>query len=133
MAVSILLVTHNNLGQSLLDTVITTLGTAPALSVQAIAVRYDTDPERLLPRLKEVLASCDQGDGVLVLTDMFGSTPSNLSQALKGEGSGVRVVAGLNLPMLIRVLNYPKLSLEELVEKACSGGREGVLDCEKEI
>jgi PTS system ascorbate-specific IIA component len=68
----------------------------------------------------------DQGDGVLVLTDIYGSTPSNIASHLSSR-PGVQVVAGLNLPMLLRVLNYARLDLATLAEKAVSGGREGVV------
>ncbi|MBW3546289.1 MAG: hypothetical protein KY428_11955, partial [Bacteroidetes bacterium] len=64
----------------------------------------------------------DSGDGVLVLTDAFGSTPSNIAMRLSRQ-SGVTVVSGLNLPMLLRVMNYPQLSLEELqINNALPGG-----------
>ena len=72
----------------------------------------------------------DRGDGVLVLTDMYGSTPSNIAAGLQKEGK-VSVVAGINLPMLIRVLNYPFLDLAALAEKALSGGRDGILPCKR--
>ena len=71
------------------------------------------------------------GDGVLVLTDLYGSTPSNIACKLRRHGH-VRVVSGVNLPMLIRVLNYPDLDLDSLKEKALSGGRDGVLSCTSE-
>ena len=69
------------------------------------------------------------GDGVLVLTDMFGSTPSNVASRLMAR-DGIQIVSGINLPMLLRVLNYPELGLEELVQKAVSGARDGVRVCE---
>ena len=128
MSVSLLLVTHNNVGQSLLDTVVATLGKLP-IQARAVSVKSNTDPEKLLPELKALSTRLEEGEGVLVLTDMFGSTPSNLAQALQDKPN-VRVVAGLNLPMLIRVMNYPKLSLDALAEKAYTGGRDGVVECE---
>jgi PTS system ascorbate-specific IIA component len=74
------------------------------------------------------VAALDDGDGVLVLTDMYGSTPSNVASSL-GREDRVVVVAGLNLPMLVRVLNYPEDSLSALAEKAVSGGNRGILIC----
>ena len=68
----------------------------------------------------------DHGAGVLILTDLYGATPSNIAHRLVEENKTV-VVTGLNLSMLMRVLNYPNLSLEELVDKACRGGGEGVV------
>jgi PTS system ascorbate-specific IIA component len=62
---------------------------------------------------------------------MYGSTPSNIACRLHAQAN-VRVVGGINLPMLVRILNYPRLSLDELVDKAVSGGRDGVLTCNTE-
>ena len=70
----------------------------------------------------------DHGQGVLILTDIYGSTPSNIACALSTK-ENVRIISGINLPMLIRVLNYPNLELDELVLKAISGGQEGIMDC----
>jgi PTS system ascorbate-specific IIA component len=72
----------------------------------------------------------DDGDGVLVLTDLFGSTPSNISVRLLSRGN-IEVVSGVNLSMLIRVMNYPELSLPILVTKALTGGHDGINLCEK--
>jgi PTS system ascorbate-specific IIA component len=71
----------------------------------------------------------DQGDGVIVLTDMFGSTPSNIATALTRDNEHVTVIAGVNLPMLVRLMNYPRLSMAQLKDKALSGGREGIFSC----
>ena len=67
---------------------------------------------------------------MLVLTDMYGSTPSNIAVGLQREGR-VDVVAGVNLPMLVRVLNYPFLDLATLAAKALSGGRDGIMPCKR--
>jgi mannose PTS system EIIA component len=71
----------------------------------------------------------DEGDGVLVLTDLYGSTPANLAVALGQRREHVRVLAGVNLPMLVRALSYAVLDLDQLVDKALDGGRDGVLRC----
>lgn len=130
MTVSILIITHGKIGKTLLSTVRNTLGEIP-LHTKTVAIKRNADPDHLIPKLRKLSHDIDDGDGVLILTDMFGSTPSNISQALK-EDPSIEVVAGLNLPMLIRVMNYPMLNLAELVEKAYSGGREGVLNCCKD-
>ena len=77
--------------------------------------------------MKLLVEELDQGGGVLVLTDLLGSTPTNIAQRLLPE-SGIRIVAGVNLGMLLNVLNYPSLALADLVEKAVQGGRGGVLE-----
>ena len=125
MSVGILLITHNNIGKVLLETALTNLHREdkPAL---AIPISFDCDPEQSTSDCRQVLEAANQGEGVLVLTDMYGATPSNIAHNLS-DGSEVKVVAGLNLPMLMRVLNYADKGLDELVEKAISGGKEGVV------
>ena len=68
----------------------------------------------------------DQGDGVLVLADLYGATPCNIGLSLGAIGVELRCVSGLNLPMLLRVLNYAQKPLDELAEIAASGGRGGI-------
>jgi PTS system ascorbate-specific IIA component len=68
----------------------------------------------------------DHGDGVLVLADLYGATPCNIGLSLSELGVRLRCVSGLNLPMLLRVLNYSDKSLPELTEIAASGGRGGI-------
>jgi len=77
-----------------------------------------------------MLASVNDGSGVLVLTDMYGSTPSNIANSFKQQ-TDIQVIAGVNLPMFIRILNYPDLSLSEMTEKALSGGHDGIILCAK--
>lgn len=125
MTVGILIVTHDDVGQSLLDTATSMLGLCP-MRVNILAVHRGDDSERLLSGARRMVRELDQGNGVLVLTDMFGSTPSNIASAVV-ETKRVRAISGMNLPMLVRILNYPKLSLDELVIKAVDGAREGVL------
>jgi PTS system ascorbate-specific IIA component len=127
MSVGVLLVTHDQFGQSLLDVAVQTLGSCP-LPVAVMSVNRSCDPDRMIFEAKRRLEVLNSGEGVLVLTDMFGSTPSNIACKLRMPDSVV-VVSGINLPMLLRVLNYPNLSLRELQEKAVSGGREGIMDC----
>jgi PTS system ascorbate-specific IIA component len=68
----------------------------------------------------------DQGEGVLVLADLYGATPCNIGLSLGALGVKLRCVSGLNLPMLLRVLNYSEKSLPELAEIAATGGRGGI-------
>ena len=69
----------------------------------------------------------DGGCGVLVLTDLYGATPSNLAAKVAHLGTPVRRVSALSLPMLLRVMNYPDLQLDELLAVAAAGARNGVL------
>jgi PTS system ascorbate-specific IIA component len=127
MKVGILLITHGNIGDALLRTAVDVLGVCP-LSVLALAAPPGCNPEEIYQRAREATSQLDSGDGVLVLTDLYGSTPSNIACRLR-KLVHVRVISGLNLPMLIRILNYPDLDLDELAHKAVTGGRDGVLTC----
>jgi len=127
MTVNILLITHDEIGQSLLVAAINTLGFCP-LSAELLSIPLDCDPDQMKQKAKNTVSSLNHGEGVLILTDIFGSTPSNIACSLLEEDN-VRIISGINLPMLIRVLNYPTLDLDELVVKAVSGGKEGIMDC----
>lgn len=130
MSVSVLIISHDEIGTALLNTVKQTFGSDLPLSAATAELRSDADPEVLVPKLKQVAKALDQGEGVLILTDLFGSTPSNIAQKLQ-DLINVRVVSGLNLPMLIRIMNYPQLNLDQLAEKALTGGQCGIIECEK--
>lgn len=130
MKVGILLITHNNIGAVMLRTAIDVVGISP-LSTGILAAASDCDPEQILADARQAARELDGGDGVLVLTDLYGATPSNIACRLQSHHE-LRVVSGLNLPMLIRVLNYPDLDLEALQQKAVSGGRDGIMTCNVE-
>ncbi|PKM45937.1 MAG: PTS fructose transporter subunit IIA [Gammaproteobacteria bacterium HGW-Gammaproteobacteria-1] len=125
--VGILLVTHDPLGKVLLSTADAILGHCP-LPVEVLTVPLDADPELTAAEARRMATKLDRGAGVLVLTDLYGSTPGNIACSLL-EWEQVRVVSGLNLPMLLRVCNYHALDLEHLTEKAASGGRDAILVC----
>jgi len=127
MTVSVLLITHDNVGKALLEAAINTLSFCP-LSAEILSIPSDCDPESTIQHAMQKIHELDQGQGVLILTDIYGSTPSNIACALSKK-ENVRIISGINLPMLIRVLNYPNLDLDELVLKAISGGQEGIMDC----
>ena len=128
MKVGLLLVTHEGVGQALLANAERMLGGQP-LATRVVEAGEDTDLDALVAAAEAAREVLDTGAGVLVLTDLYGATPSNAARRLAVR-PGCRVVAGLSLPMLVRVLNYPNLPLEELAQKALSGGRDGVLLCD---
>jgi PTS system ascorbate-specific IIA component len=125
MTVGILLICHNDIGAELIETATDMLERQP-LSLAHIDVRQDDDPIDLLNTARRRVAELDGGDGVLVMTDMYGSTPSNIAHRLR-EQHHVQVISGVNLPMLVRALNYPRLSLADMTAKARSGGRDGII------
>ncbi|MGE0370414.1 MAG: PTS sugar transporter subunit IIA [Gammaproteobacteria bacterium] len=128
MSVGLCLISHNRIGEALLDTAVSMLGGRP-LPAAVIAVTPASDPAQILDQARAAVRELDQGDGVIVLTDMFGSTPSNIATALTRENERVTVIAGMNLPMLVRLMNYPRLNISQLKDKALSGGREGIFSC----
>ncbi len=125
MSVGLLIVSHGKLGDYLLETATRMLGVCPLPSA-TLSMSFDCDVDEMQKRAATLVEQLDGGGGVLILTDMYGSTPSNIVNRLQGQYK-VQIVSGVSLPMLIRVLNYPRLSLEELAHKAHSGGRDGVV------
>ena len=126
MNVGLLLVTHEGVGPALLAVAERLLGKLP-LEAACFVVPYDLEPMRLIAEASAMLKRCDGGEGVLVLTDLYGASPSNMGARIAQLGTPVRRVAGLNLPMLMRVLNYAEQPLDELARIAASGGRTGVV------
>jgi PTS system mannose-specific IIA component len=126
MSVSILIISHHEVGSALVNAAKTTYDKTLPLVVALVEIQLNTDPDYLLPQLKKRIREINQGDGVLILTDLFGATPSNIAQKLQDED--VRIVSGLNLPMLIRVMNYPHKNLNELAETALKGGQAGIIE-----
>jgi PTS system ascorbate-specific IIA component len=126
MTIGILLVSHAPLGQTLLDTAIKNLGIICPLATTVLDVPFDADPRAQVRQAETLYTHLDTGDGVLVLTDLCGATPSNIASHL-AQQPRTMVIAGLNLPMLIRVLNYSKLELTELAEHAAESGRRDIL------
>jgi len=124
MSVGILLLTHPGVGSSLLHTATRILGET-ALATRCLEVPAGGDVDGAIVTASALLADLDHGDGVLILTDIYGATPSNIACALHSSG-GSSVVSGLNLPMLIRTFNYPGDDLPHLVERAREGGSRGI-------
>ena len=127
MSVGVLLVTHGKLGQNLLETMRHMLGELP-LRHDVVEVHLVQNHEGLILQGQKMADRLDDGDGVLLLTDAFGSTPSNIANKLATERNA-RVVSGVNLPMLVRIFNYPKLALAEMAQCAVDGGQRGIIAC----
>jgi PTS system ascorbate-specific IIA component len=123
--IGILLVSHGAFGESLIHCASHVLGKRP-LYVRQLGVTVHDDPDEILPTAEDLIRFLDQGQGVLVMTDIYGATPSNIATRLLRPGR-VEGIAGVNLPMLIRALTYRDEPLEAVVAKALSGGSEGVV------
>lgn len=129
MSVGILLITHDDIGSSLLDSLQQILGTLP-IPVKVLPVRHEDEPLEFCYHAERLCESLNKGQGVLVLTDLFGATPCNIACSLI-QNHRVRVVCGINLPMLIKIMSYPFADLDRLVNIAVSGGCQGVVDVTK--
>ncbi len=123
--IGVLIIAHGNLGDSLIHCASHVMGKRPA-QLEYMGVDNNDDPVALLPKAQQLVDQLNQGDGVLILSDMYGATPANLAAKLL-KANAVVGVSGINLPMLVRVLTYRNGDLCKLVDKAVSGGREGVV------
>ncbi|HEX7055027.1 MAG TPA: PTS sugar transporter subunit IIA [Burkholderiales bacterium] len=125
--IGVLIVTHGEIGTSLLNSANQILGEAQA-QVATLSVWRHDDPDDLVLRARELLERIDAGEGVLILTDIFGATPGNVVSRLLDDGR-VEGVSGISLPMLLRVLSgrSKQGNLAAAVQRALSGGAEGVV------
>lgn len=121
--IGVVICTHLDLAQALVDTTKMIVGDLPAC--EAVAVRPGDDPDAVVERLRAAIAKVDSGDGVVLLCDMFGGTPSNL--ALSFLGAGVEVVTGVNLPMLLKLYTHRERPLAEVAATICEHGRQNIL------
>jgi mannose PTS system EIIA component len=127
VSVGLLLITHRPLGADLLRVATAIFGTCPARA-EALEVENDSPCEVACAEAERLAAVLDMGDGVLVLTDIYGATPARVATTLLSR-PGRRLLAGVNLPMVVRALNYAELDLDTVAERALAGGRDGVRAC----
>lgn len=136
----VLLITHSSVGKALLDTATAMFGSVPKTNIQLLPVALDSDVDAITAAAQKLAAKLDSGNGVLVLTDAYGSTPNNVARALlnprandtsnqSDQPPSISVLAGVNLPMLIRVFNYPNKPHSELAQLAIEAGHEGIIQC----
>lgn len=126
--IGILIIAHGNLGDSLIQCMTHLLGKKPD-GITSLQVTGTDDARSLLPSAERLVAAVDEGEGVLVITDIFGSTPSNLACKLLIPGR-VEGVAGANVPMLVRAVTYRTRGMEIMLKRVVSGGCEGVFHIE---
>ena len=126
MSVGILLITHEGIGHALLAVATRLLRKLP-LETAAFEVPFDGDVDALLPQASAALRKVDGGHGVLVLTDLYGATPSNIAAKLARLGTPVRRVAALNLPMLLRLITHRDGDLHTLIRRVVGGAGDGVI------
>jgi mannose PTS system EIIA component len=122
--IGILIVSHCDLGRELLNAAQFIVGRIDG--ADAMAITETTETERLIKVIEGKAHTLDTGDGVIILTDMFGGTPSNLSLSFLKKGK-IEVLTGVNLPMLISIIqNRPTQKLGALAEKALDAGKSGI-------
>ena len=125
MKVGLLLLTHNDIGSQLLLAAKSIFGDIPS-RVELLSVDHYDQPNDVIHLAKQYVKVLDEGKGVLILTDMFGSTPSNIASEFSNVKK-VEVVSGINLSMLLNIFNYPNLSIAALTKKALDGGKQGIV------
>jgi len=123
--IGILIISHENLGESLIQCATHVIG-EKLQEVMVLSVFAHDNPDDVVVNAREMIDQIDMGDGVLVLSDIYGATPCNIACQLIEPGK-VECLAGVNLPMLIRALTYRNEPLAVMMEKAVSGGKDGIL------
>ncbi len=123
--IGILVLTHEDLGEHLISCASHVVGIKPP-QLACLSVFTHDNPDTLLSRARIVIEQLDSGDGVLILSDILGATPCNIASRLVQPGK-VECIAGVNLPMLVRVLTYRNEPLSVVIEKGLSGGQGGVV------
>ncbi len=123
--IGLLILAEKNLGAGLIATAVHTLGSRPP-QLEATEFSHSAPPEHIEAQLREHLQKLDEGDGVLILADVYGATHTNIACRLLARRR-IELITGVNLPMLLRVLNYRQLKMDDLIDKALSGGCGGII------
>jgi PTS system mannose-specific IIA component len=123
--IGIVIVTHSHLGDALIDAAEFIIGTRPD-SMVSVSINLNENVDKLREKIAQGIKKVDQNKGVLILTDMFGGTPSNLSYSFLEEGR-VEVISGVNLPILIKALNtQEKIELGEFAQSLEAFGKKSI-------
>ena len=124
--IGLFLITHTSYGESLIQCACHVLNRRPPQIVQ-LGIAAQDDPLDVLPLAQNLLQLVDSGEGVLVMTDIYGATPANIAMKLLEPGR-IEGIAGVNLPMLLRALTYRDKDMETLLARATTGGRDDILN-----
>jgi PTS system ascorbate-specific IIA component len=123
--IGILVVSHEPLGTALIHCTRHIFGRMPP-QLAALDVIPDEDPELALGAARELLQRINDGSGVIVLTDLFGATPARIASRL-AERSRILVIAGVNLPLLVKALTHRRGPLDEVAAMLLDGVRETIV------
>ena len=128
MSVRIVILTHGEIGQVMVQHAEIIM--AGEQTVQPVIIGINQSEVQALDRqsVRRRITALDRGAGVLVLTDLYGASAANCMENFTKEKTGYRMVSGLNLPMLLRVMNYSGRPLDELTDIAIEGGRKGICE-----
>jgi PTS system ascorbate-specific IIA component len=134
MGVALLLITHDNIGSSMYATAENMMGVSP-INTRNLVITSHMDIEQGYIEAEKMCTELDEGDGILILTDIYGSTPSNIATQLQRQmlSHKMIIVTGMNLPMLVRIMNYAHLALPELAQKAGSSASDTIMIIDKPI
>ncbi|MEE8112079.1 MAG: PTS sugar transporter subunit IIA [Acidobacteriota bacterium] len=122
--VGLLIVTHENLAVELVRATGKIVGAVEGL--EGVSIAWDTDVEGAREQVERGIRKVERKGGVLILTDMFGGTPTNISLSFLKQDS-IEIVTGVNLPMLIKFFNLePELSLQDIAERIRDKGRQSI-------
>ena len=125
--VGIVLVTHGELAKELIAGVIFVVSVAGSIKICGVSLDPNKEFESFKQDIKNAIKKVKSKDGILLVTDMFGGTPSNISLTFLEENK-VEVISGVNLPMLIKLATLSnKVTLDEAVKIAESAGRENII------
>lgn len=119
--IGIVVVSHGQLAREFVAATEHVVGEQP--NFRSISIEVEDDIEQRRDQIRDTAKACDSGKGVIILTDMFGGTPSNLAMSVMGSGS-IEVLSGVNLPMLIKLAEVRSdLTLAEAAKVAADAGR----------
>ncbi len=123
--IGVLILGQKDFAEGLIQAAEHTFGTRPP-AMEAVGIDYHEAPEQIAELIKQRLARIDQGDGVLILADVFGTTHTNVARHLLKRGR-VELISGASLPMVLRTLTYRNLKMDELIDRALTGGFNGII------
>jgi len=119
MSVAVLLITHNKIATSMMDIATSILNDTPA-NYACVEIPMDAPVKTMVSKIEDNINQLDTSNGILLVTDMYGGTPSNIAKKFATD-KNTRMISGLNLPMLVKIMNYRDLPLAELTKKIVTG------------
>ena len=125
MSIKLLLITHSGIAESLINISSQILG-HDIEGMSLLAIANDSNCEQSKKQADTAAQALDNNDGLLILTDIYGATPSNIAMHLL-EQPNRRLVAGVNLPMILKAITYRHLSLDALTKKVINGGQGSII------